>query len=56
MKIKGLNDTVDVIDGYYLKTKPVNLGTVMVTVKDWKKQPGIWSDTELHMVSPDVNS
>jgi hypothetical protein len=22
----------------------VNLGTIMVTVKDWKNQPGIWSD------------
>ncbi|MFC1820159.1 hypothetical protein ACFLZG_03620 [Thermodesulfobacteriota bacterium] len=26
IKLKGLSDTVDTIDGYYLKTKPVNLG------------------------------
>jgi catechol 2,3-dioxygenase-like lactoylglutathione lyase family enzyme len=26
IKLKGLNDTVDTVDGYYLKTKPVNLG------------------------------
>jgi hypothetical protein len=26
IKLKGLSDTVDIVDGYYLKTKPVNLG------------------------------
>ncbi len=26
IKLKGLNDTVDTVDGYLLKTKPVNLG------------------------------
>lgn len=26
IKLKGLTDTVDTVDGYYLKTKPVNLG------------------------------
>jgi hypothetical protein len=26
IKLKGLSDTVDTVDGYYLKTKPVNLG------------------------------
>jgi hypothetical protein len=26
IKIKGLNDSVDIVDGYYLKTKPINLG------------------------------
>jgi hypothetical protein len=26
IKLKGLSDTVDIIDGYYLKTTPVNLG------------------------------
>ena len=26
IKIKGLNDTVDIVDGYYLKTNPVHLG------------------------------
>jgi hypothetical protein len=26
IKLKGLNDNVDIVDGYYLKTKPVNLG------------------------------
>ena len=26
IKLKGLNDSVDTIDGYYLKTKPIHLG------------------------------
>jgi hypothetical protein len=26
IKLKGLSDSVDTIDGYYLKTKPINLG------------------------------
>ena len=26
IKLKGLNDNLDVVDGYLLKTKPVNLG------------------------------
>jgi hypothetical protein len=26
IKLKGLNDNTDIVDGYYLKTKPVNLG------------------------------
>lgn len=26
IRLKGLSDTVDIVDGYYLKTKPVNLG------------------------------
>ena len=26
IKMKGLNDTVDIVDGYYLKTKPIKLG------------------------------
>ena len=26
IKLKGLSDTVDTLDGYYLKTKPVSLG------------------------------
>ncbi len=26
IKLEGLEDTVDIVDGYYLKTKPVNLG------------------------------
>ena len=26
IKLKGLSDAVDIIDGYYLKTKPVHLG------------------------------
>lgn len=26
IKLKGLNDTVDIIDGYYLMTKPIHIG------------------------------
>ena len=26
IKLKGLNDNVDIVDGYFLKTRPVSLG------------------------------
>ena len=26
IKLKGLNDSVDIVDGYYLKTHPIHLG------------------------------
>ena len=26
IRLKGLDDTSDIVDGYYLRTKPVNVG------------------------------
>ena len=34
IKLKGLNDTVDVIDGYYLKTEPIHVGLFKPRNKD----------------------
>ena len=42
------------IDQQFLMPR-VNLGTVMVTVKDWEKQPSIWSDF-LSMPALDVGN